>query len=104
MEISPIVLYEILQVFVDILTADCKYPVQYCGNLPLTIQMQLSEKGKAFSRIFVPFMEFASSFKHFLKKMIVTANGFRKLHTVKYFVRPLCKKRCFGTRFEIQHV
>ena len=62
---SPLFLYEILGVFVYILTADCKYPLQYCGNLPLTIQMQLAEKGKAFSGIFVPFMEFASNFKHF---------------------------------------
>ena len=65
---SPIVLYEILGAFVDIMTADCKYPVQYCGNLPLTIQMQLSQKRKAFSGFFVLFLDSASNFKHFEKK------------------------------------
>ena len=64
-EMSPLVLYELLRMFVVILTVDCKYPLQYCGNLPLTIQIQLAEKRKAFSGIFVPFLEFASNFKHF---------------------------------------
>ena len=51
--------------FVSPLAADGKYPVQYCENLQLPIQGQLSEKGKRFSRFFVPFLESASNFKHF---------------------------------------
>ena len=43
-KMSPLVLRKILGVFVNTLTADCKYPVQDCENLPLPIQMQLSEK------------------------------------------------------------
>ena len=35
---------------------------------------------------------------------MVTADVFRKLQTVKNLVRPLCKKRRFGTRFDSQHV
>ena len=54
---SPLVLAEILGVFFNTLTADGKYPVQGCGNMHLPIQMQLSEKQKTFSRIFVPFPE-----------------------------------------------
>ena len=54
---SPLVLAEILGVFFKTLTADGKYPVQGCGNMHLPIQMQLSEKQKTFSRIFVPFLE-----------------------------------------------
>ena len=54
---SPLVLAEILGVFFNTLTADRKYPVQGCGNMHLPIQMQLSEKQKTFSRIFVPFLE-----------------------------------------------
>ena len=46
---SPLVLGEILGVFVDTLPADDKYPVEYYENLRLPIQMQLSEKGKTFS-------------------------------------------------------
>ena len=34
---------------------------------------------------------------------MVIANVFLKLQTVKNFVRPLCKKRRFGTRFDTQH-
>ena len=42
-KMSPLVLRKILGVFVNTLTADCKYRVQDCENLPLPIQMQLSE-------------------------------------------------------------
>ena len=36
--------------------------------------------------------------------MVVIANVFPKLQTVKNLVRPFCKKRRFGTRFDSQHV
>ena len=36
--------------------------------------------------------------------MIVIANVFPKLQTVKILVRPLSKKRRFRTRFDSQHV
>ena len=65
---SPLVLGEILRVFVNRLTADDKYRVQDCENLPLPIQMQLSEKRKTFSQFFVTFLESTSNFKHFEKK------------------------------------
>ena len=65
---SPLVIGEILGVFVNTLTADGKYPVQGCENLQLPIQMQLSEKRKTFSQFFVPFLEFISNIKHFEKK------------------------------------
>ena len=42
LEMSPLVLGEILADFVNILTADGKYPVQGCENLHLRIQMRLS--------------------------------------------------------------
>ena len=38
------------------------------------------------------------------KKMMVRANVFAKLTTVKNFVRPFCKKRRFGKRFDSQHM
>ena len=38
------------------------------------------------------------------KNMIVVANVFPKLMTVKLLVRPLTKKRCVRTRFDSQHV
>ena len=65
---SPLVLGEIFGLFVNILTADDKYPVQDCQNLHLPIQMQLSEKPKTLCQFFVPFLESTSNFKHFEKK------------------------------------
>ena len=54
--------------FVNTLSADGKYPVQYYENLELPIQMQVSEKRKTFSQFFVPFVESTWDFKHFEKK------------------------------------
>ena len=54
---SPLVLGEILGIFVNTLTPDGKYPVPGSENLQLPIQMQLSEKQKTFSEFFVPFLE-----------------------------------------------
>ena len=51
---SPLVLGEILGVFINTLTAEGNYPVQGCENLQLPIQMRLSEKRKTFSAFFVP--------------------------------------------------
>ena len=65
---SPLVLGEILGVFVNTLTADGKYPVQGCENLQLPIQMQLSEKQKTFPQFFVWFLESTSNFEDFERK------------------------------------
>ena len=67
-KMSPVVLSEILGVFLNILTANDNYPVQDCENLQLLIQMKLSEKLKTFSQFFLPFPESTSNFKHFFKK------------------------------------
>ena len=45
---SPLVLGEILGVFVNTLTTDGKYFVQDCENLQLPIYMQLTEKKDLF--------------------------------------------------------
>ena len=65
---SPIVLSQILGVFVTTFNVDGKHPGSDCKNLQLPIQMQLSEKRKPFSQLFVPFLESTSNFKHFEKK------------------------------------
>ena len=65
---SPVVLGQVLVVFINRLTADGKYPVQDCENLQLAIQMQLSEKRKYFIEFFVPFLESTSNLKHFERK------------------------------------
>ena len=67
-KMSPLVIGEILEVFVNTLTGNAKYSNQDCDNLPLPIQMQLSEKQKTFSQLFVPFLESTSNFKLLEKK------------------------------------
>ena len=54
--------------FLNTLTANDKYRVRDCVNLPSPIQMQLSLKPAAFSDFSVLFHEFTSNFKHFEKK------------------------------------
>ena len=55
-------------VCVNTLTADGKYPLQYGRNLHLRIRIRLSEKRKASSQCFVPFVESILNFKHLLKE------------------------------------
>ena len=52
---SPLVLGEILGFFLTAMTADYKYLVQDCENLPLPIQMQVSEKQKLFLNFLLHF-------------------------------------------------
>ena len=65
---SPLVIDEILGVFVNTLTAEGKYRVQDWENLSLPIQMQLTEKRETFFQFFVPFLESISNFKHSEKR------------------------------------
>ena len=75
---SPLVLGEILGMFVTKLTADEKYFVQDCQNLQLPIQMQLSEKKKLFLNFFFHFWNLHQVINILKQKMIVIANVFPK--------------------------
>ena len=90
--------------FVNTLSADGQYHVQYCRNLELRIQMQLSQKQKKISNFLFHFWNLHQILNILKKKMMVIANVFPKLRTVKNFVTPLCEKRRFGTRFDSRHV
>ena len=103
-KMSPLVLGEILGVFITTLIADDKYRVQDCENLPLAIQMQWYEKQKNFSQFFVPFLESTWNFKYFENKVIVIANIFPELQNVKISARPLSKKHRLRKRVDSQHV
>ena len=61
-KISPLVLSEILGLFVNTLIAETKYPVQGSEIFQLPIEMQLSEKPKTFSQLFVPLLDFIVNF------------------------------------------
>ena len=101
---SLLVIVEILGVFVNKLTADNKYPVEDCENLQLTIQRNLSEKRKRFCSFYLHFWNLHQIIKILKENMIVIANVFPKLQTVKNLVRPFSKKPSFRTRFDSQHV
>ena len=91
-------------VFVNRLTAEGKYPVQDCETLLLPIQMQLSRNLKLFLNFLFYFSNLCQILNILKKRMIVVANVFPKLETVKILLRPLSKKRRFRTRFKCQHV
>ena len=103
-KISPLVLGEILGVFVNTLSADGKYPVQYWENLLLVIQMNFLKNQKLFSNFLSHFWNLHQTLNILKKKMIVLANVFPKLMTSKILLRPLSKKRCYRTSFYSQHV
>ena len=65
---SPLVLGEILGVYVTTLTANAEYPVEDCENLRLPIEMELSKKLNIFAQFCVSFLESPSNFIDFLKK------------------------------------
>ena len=90
--------------FVNTLTADGKYRGQYCENLQLPIQMQLSEKRKTFSQFFFHFWNLHQILNILIKKVMAMANVFPELQTVKSFLTPLCKKRYFGTCLNIRRL
>ena len=64
-KVSPLVLGQILGVFVKTLTSDGKYLVQGSEKLQLSIHMQLFEKQKTFSPSFFPFLDSPSKFEYF---------------------------------------
>ena len=102
---SPLLIREILGVSDNTVTADGKYPLWNCENLPLPIQMKLSNKTKNFFSFFLFYFWNLNQILNFLKKkMIVRANVFPNLQTVKDLVRPLTKKHRFRTHFDSQHV
>ena len=50
------------------MTVDDKHYLLPRDNLTQPIQMQLSQKQKKFDQLFLPFLKFILSFKHFSKK------------------------------------
>ena len=65
---SLLVICEILQLFVNTLTADGKYSLRNSDNLMQLIQMELYEKQKVFSEIFLQILKSKEYFETFEKK------------------------------------
>ena len=66
-KMTILVIYKILGLFVNILTADRKYSFFNGKNLEQSIQMQSSEKQKTLPDFFALFLKSTSSFEHFKK-------------------------------------
>ena len=64
----PSVWYEILRLFVNVLTVDDKYSGSNMQNLRQQFQTPLSQKQKTFSRFFIAFLKCAWNLEHFQKK------------------------------------
>ena len=67
-ETSLLLIFELLRVFIETLTAYHKYSLCYIWNLQVLHQMQLSKKLKTFPQFFFPFLKSSSNFEHFEKK------------------------------------
>ena len=63
--------------------ADDKYPVLNRDNLTVPVQIQLSQKQKAFSQFFTAFLIYSLNFKYFEQKMTLIDSAFPKLRTPK---------------------
>ena len=68
LEKSLLVIYKILRLLVNTLTADDKHYLLNRDNLAQRIQMQLSQKQKTFSEFFFAFLKSVLNFKHLPKK------------------------------------
>ena len=103
-KMSPLLLCEILGVFVNKLTPDGKYPIEDCENLQVTIQMHISEKGNIFLGFLFHLINLHQILNILKKRMIVTANVFPKLQTVKIFLRKLSQEYHSRIGSGTQHV
>ena len=80
---SLLLTYKILGLLVNIFAADEKYPVLNRDNLTTSIQMQLSQKWKAFYKLFAAFLKSPLNLKYVKKKMTLIDFLFLKLGTPK---------------------
>ena len=80
---SLLVRSETLGLLVKTLTAHYDYSSNNTDTLPIPFQMQLSQKMKTFSRLFLAFSKSALSFEDFQKKKSFIAQVFSRLLTPK---------------------
>ena len=90
--------------FVNILTGDDKYSLLNRDNLKQPIQMQLSQKQRAFCHVFFAYLKSTLIFKNFQKKKdVLIADVFPILETPKNVVRYMSEKSRFRGPFEREH-
>ena len=69
----PSVWYEILRLFVNVLTVADKYSGSNMQNLRQQFQTPLSQKQKTFSGFFIAFLKCAWNLEHFQKKDVYSS-------------------------------
>ena len=82
-----LVLWKILRLFVNKLTADDKYSILNRDNLTQPIQILLSQKQNIFSQFFSLCLESKINFEQFQRKMTLIANVFPNLPSPKKVIR-----------------
>ena len=81
--VYKLVIHKFLRLFVNTLPADDKHYLLNRNNLAQPIQMQLSQKQKAFAEFFFAFLKPTLNFKHLPNK----ADVFPKIPAPKNMVR-----------------
>ena len=89
---SPLLFCKILGLLLNTLATDGKYLVLNRDNLPIPIQIQLSQKQKRFSQFFAAVLKSRLNFEYIQKKMTITAFVFPKLLTLKTWLGKCLKK------------
>ena len=103
-KISPILILEILGVFVTILASMKSFLFQIVRICNSQFKCNYLKNKKYFRNFLFHFLNLRQTLNIWGKWMMVIANVFRKLQAVEILVRPLYKKRCFRTRFDSQDV
>ena len=98
------VIWKVLKMFVNILTADDKFSLLNRDNLRQPIQMQLSQKKKHFLNLFLQFWKLDKILNIFNKRMTFIVAVFPTLWTQKNVVNQISKKSNFIRFFAKQHV
>ena len=89
---SLLVIFKMLKLFVNTLTADDKYYLLNKDNLTEPTEMKLSKKKKLFFNFFLYFSNNDLIFDILDKKMTLIGYVFRKLRTEKNVVRKVSKR------------
>ena len=87
LKMSLLVIFELSALFVDTFTSDNKSSLRNSENLQQPIQMQLTNKQKAFPRLFTTFLKLNLNFGHSEKKRTLIAYVFPKTQTAKDLIR-----------------
>ena len=78
-ETSLLLIFELLRVFIETLTADHRYSLCYIWNLQVLHQIQWSKKRTTFPQFFFPFLKSSSHSKHFEKKDDIHSQCFSEI-------------------------